>query len=93
MNTVTSYDDADRGAIWKNERKQRSEQPDFTDNAIIDGVDWWVSGWKREPGANPALPALRLAFRRKQPVAESPPPTAHAPQAPPPADFDDDIPF
>ena len=93
MNAVTSYDDSDRGAIWKNERKERDTQPDFTGNAIIDGVDWWVSGWKREPGANPASPALRLSFRRKQPVAESSPPVGQAAKLSPAVEFDDGIPF
>ena len=92
MNAITSFDDSDRGAIWKNERKERDTQPDFTGDAIIDGVHWWMSGWKRKPGANPASPALRLSFRRKQPVAESPP-AGQAANIPPAAEFEDDIPF
>lgn len=89
MNAVTSYDDSDRGAIWKNGRKERDTQPDFTGGATVDGVEYWVSAWKREPGANPAAPALRFSFRRKQPVMEAPPPAAHAQLA----ELDDDIPF
>ena len=90
MNTITSYDDSDRGAIWKNDRKERDKQPDFTGDAKVDGIDYRVSGWKREPGANPATPALRLSFRRKQPEVSTP--AVQASQAPP-TDFDDDIPF
>ena len=62
-----SYDNNNRGSIWKNEKKTTDKHPDFTGKATIDGVDYYVSAWKRGPDDNPKAPALRFSVT---PVAE-----------------------
>lgn len=81
-----SYDDNNRGAIWKNEKKEKDTHPDFTGSAKIDGVEFWVSAWKRKPDANPKAPPLSFSFKPKE---EKPAPKA-APEDDGP---NDDIPF
>ena len=90
---MSNYDNDNRGAVWRNEKKSTEKHPDFTGKATISGVDYYVSAWRRGPDDNPRAPALRFTV---SPVAE----VAHqgmqkAKQAMQPADdfADDDIPF
>ena len=63
-----SYDNNNRGAIWGNENKQKDTQPDFKGNAVIDGVEYYVSAWKRKAGDNPRAPALSFSVTKKEEV-------------------------
>ena len=47
------------GAIWKNERREKDTHPHFTGSAIIEGVEYWVSAWKRDEHAKENSPALK----------------------------------
>lgn len=38
------------GALFRNERKEKPNQPDHTGNATIDGVEYRVSAWIKESG-------------------------------------------
>jgi hypothetical protein len=41
-----AYEQRDNtGAMFKNTRKENDKQPNLTGNALIEGVDYWVSGW------------------------------------------------
>ena len=52
-------------AIWKNDNKQSDRHPDFKGSGYVDGVEMWVSAWKRDPGANPRAPALKIKVTPK----------------------------
>ena len=78
------YDNTNRGSIWKNDKKETEKHPDFTGSLNVEGVEYWVSAWKRKPDANPKAPALSFSIKAKE---------QQAPQAAPQADFDDPIPF
>jgi hypothetical protein len=54
------------GAIWGNTRKQKDTHPDFTGNAIVDGVEYKIAAWKRRPDANPKAPSLKFKFEKAQ---------------------------
>ena len=82
-----SYDDNNRGAIWGNDKKEKDTHPDFTGQAKIDGVEYWVSGWKRKPDAKPKSPALSFSFKPKEERQEA----KTEPRGG--DDFDQDIPF
>ena len=82
-----TYDNNLRGAIWKNKKKDTPKHPDFKGEAEIDGVQYWVSAWKRGENDNPQGPSLKFQFERKQAAPQA------APDASSPAGFDDDIPF
>lgn len=36
------------GALFRNERKERENHPDYTGKAMIEGVEYWVSAWVKE---------------------------------------------
>jgi len=60
------------GAIWGNQKKQKDTHPDFTGNAVIDGVEYRVVAWKRKPNANPKAPSLKFKFEKASEIADTP---------------------
>lgn len=60
------YDNTNRGQIWKNEKKDTDKHPDFKGSLNVDGVEYWVSGWKRKEDANPKAPALSFTVKLKE---------------------------
>ena len=63
--------DNNRGAIWGNTRKQKETHPDFTGQALIDGVEYNVAAWERNPNGNPKAPALKFQFEKAQEDVEN----------------------
>ena len=81
-----TYDNTNRGAIWKNDKKETERHPDFNGSLNVDGVEYFVSAWKRKADDPPNRPALSFSIKRKdqQPSQQ---------QAPAPSSaFDDDLP-
>ena len=59
------------GAIFKNGRKEKPSQPDYTGNALIAGVEYWASGWEKQDKNGNTY--YSLAFTKKEPKpAEEP---------------------
>lgn len=88
---MTEYDPTNRGAIWPNDRMREGRQdPQFTGSLNVDGVDYWVSAWKRKPDAKQGSPSLSFSINRKD-ANKAPRPAAPAQSVP--DDFDDSIPF
>lgn len=77
------YDNNNKGAIWKNDRKEKETHPDFKGSATIDGVEYWVSAWRRGEDASPNSPALKFSVTPKDQMS--------APQAAPAKS--EDVPF
>ena len=78
-----SYDNTNKGAIWQNKAKEKDTHPDFKGEANVNGVEYWVSAWRRGPDANPKAPALKFSFTLKE----------AKPKPEPAQDFDDSVPF
>ena len=63
---MTDYDNTNRGAIWPNDRmREGKKDPEFTGSLDVDGVDYWVSAWRRKPDAKPGSPSLSFSVNRK----------------------------
>ena len=100
---MSNYDNNMKAAIWKNDKREKDTHPHFKGNALIDGVEYYVSAWKRAEGANQNAPALKMSFTKVSDVKDkamgqvnqtmsNPPPVQHV--SPPPIDnFDDELPF
>lgn len=43
--TDKKYDDTNRGALFKNDRKDTDKHPDYTGQVNIAGHDYWLSAW------------------------------------------------
>lgn len=52
-----------RGAIFRNEKKEKDTHPDRTGSALIGGVAYWVSGWNEESGKGEKY--VSLSFKPK----------------------------
>ena len=96
---MTEYDDTNRGSVWRNEDKTADNPTwaDFKGSLNVNGVEYWVSMWKRKPDANPKAPPLSFTIKEKetkQPrvYVESQSGTVEKPQTPADDGFDD-IPF
>lgn len=63
---MTQYDNTNRGAIWKNDRKEKDTHPDFKGELDVEGVTYWVSAWKRKPDASDKSPALSFSIQKKE---------------------------
>lgn len=35
-------------SLFKNDRKTTDSHPDYTGSILIDGKEYWISGWKKE---------------------------------------------
>jgi hypothetical protein len=85
-----NYDNTNKGAIWPNDRmREGKKDPDFTGSIDVEGVEYWISAWKRKPDAKPGSPSLNISLNRKD---QNKAPNPQTPQAPPPDDYDD-IPY
>ena len=85
---MPEYDRTNRGAIWKNRDKKEDKHPDFKGSLNVDGVDYWVSAWKRKEDAPNNQPALSFSIKIKEEKAEQPAPAKRKNE-----DIDDEIPF
>jgi len=45
---MTQYDNTNRGAAFKNERKEKDTHPNYTGSLNVDGKDHWISIWIKE---------------------------------------------
>ena len=90
---MTEYDNTNRGAFWPNDRTREGKQdPQFTGSMDVEGVGYWISGWKRRADAKPGAPSLSFTIKQKEPTkaARSANPQT---QVAPVEDFSDSIPF
>ena len=101
---MSNFDNDNRGAVWGNKKKITDKHPDLTGSMMVDGKDYWLSGWKRGAGANPNAPALSLSLTIKDSQQHQQPPQQSTQMAQAkeavmtgmdkgPDNFDDDIPF
>ena len=88
------YDNTNRGAIWGNKKKVTDTHPDFTGGLNIEGVEYWVSAWKRKESDHINAPALSISVKIKE-QQQNKTEIRGASQIREPNDlnFDDDIPF
>ena len=42
------YDNTNRGSLFKNDRKELDNHPDYNGSINIDGKDYWLNGWIQE---------------------------------------------
>ena len=65
---MPEYDDTNKGALWNNDRKTTDKHPDFNGSLNIEGMEFWIAGW-RVASQNPKAPVVRIEVKRKDAVA------------------------
>jgi hypothetical protein len=69
---MSEHDNTNRGAIWKNPKKVTDKHPDFTGSLNVDGIEFWVSAWRRKEGASEKSPALSFQIQPKDEAKPEP---------------------
>ena len=64
---MTQYDDSNRGALFRNTKRENERQPEYNGSINVDGVDYWLSAWLKE-GKNGKF--FSLSVKRKEPRTE-----------------------
>lgn len=85
-----AYEQKDNsGALFRNDRKESENHPDYKGDAKISGTAYWVSGWINEKKGDGSK-YLKLSYKPKdQPTAAE----ARKPAAAADDEFGDEIPF
>jgi len=86
---VSDYDNTNRGALFKNNRKEQPSHPDYTGTLNVGGVDYYLNGWLKESKKD-GRKFFSLSVKEKG--VNAPP---REPEAKPPKDdfVDSEIPF
>lgn len=61
---MADYDNNMAGVLFKNERKAKDTDPDYTGNCEINHEEMWLSAWIKTSGKGKKF--LKLSFRPKQ---------------------------
>jgi uncharacterized protein (DUF736 family) len=77
------------GALFKNDRKQTENHPDYTGQAVINGVEYWISAWINK--SNSGIKYMALSLNQKEQIEEAFRESIKKELQDP--IFDDDIPF
>ena len=62
---MPEYDNTNKGAIWKNEKKQKDTDFDFTGSVNVEGKEFLIGAWRKAPGAKDNAPALKFSLTPK----------------------------
>lgn len=90
------------GSIFQNQNKTTENHPGWKGSALIDGVEYWVSGWVKQTGEGKKWVSLSFAAKDQAPRQERQPTASNdrarnaasaKMQAPSGVEFDDEIPF
>jgi hypothetical protein len=101
------YDNTDRGVLFKNDRKETDNHPDYTGQINVGGCEFWLSAWIKDGrkgkfmslSVKPKEDAARRTSTPPAPPRQRPKDERYRAGAPAPApshgfdDMDDDIPF
>lgn len=80
------YDNTNRGVLFKNDRKETDNHPDYTGRIDIDGTEYFLSAWIKD-GRNGKFMSLSRGTRVEEAVSKA------KQTAQPSEPFADDIPF
>lgn len=78
------------GALFKNKRKKKDTHPDYQGECVIEGREFFVSGWARESAQGTRYTSL--AFKAKGPKPPYVAPKSSNPKPREPGEDDEDYP-
>jgi len=93
---MSQYDDNLKGALFKNEKRDKESQPNYRGSCEINGEEFWISAWIKEisKGQRAGEMFMSLSFQAKEDNRSR---GRSSPARPAPVDngddLDDKIPF
>lgn len=45
---MADYDNTNRGALFKNDRKEKDSHPDWNGSINVEGVDYYLNAWVKD---------------------------------------------
>lgn len=64
MSRGGDYDNTNSGALFLNDDKKTDKHPDYRGTLNVEGVEYWVSGWKKR--SKKGDPYMSLAITEKE---------------------------
>jgi len=89
---MSDYDNTNRGALFRNDRKEKDTHPDHQGQINVEGVEYWLSAWVKTSKKGQKFFSLSVK-PKEQSASTNDVKREAAASSPPPPDFDDDIPF
>jgi uncharacterized protein (DUF736 family) len=70
------FDNTNRGVLFKNDRKEQDNHPDYKGSINVDGVEFWLSAWIKQgdKGKFMSLSIKPKEQRHQQEPPRRPPP-------------------
>jgi hypothetical protein len=60
---MEKYDNTNKGAMFKNDRKKSETHPDLGGTINVDGKDYYINAWKKE--SKKGVPFYSLSVKEK----------------------------
>ena len=87
---MTNFDNTNRGSLFRNDRREKDSQPEYTGSINIEGVEYWLSGWVKE---GKGKKFFSLSVKPKEPMTLGHDPAPPARRGSLKDQLDDDLPF
>jgi len=84
---MSEYDNNNRGALFKNNKREHDKQPEYTGTVEVNHVEYYLSAWVKE-SSNTGQKFFSLSFTPKDQAKKS-----SSPAEQPPVDVNSEIPF
>lgn len=71
---MSDYDDTNRGALFRNERKEAETHADYNGTINVNGQEFWINSWLKESKGGKKY--MSLSVKPKDGVVAKPVPAA-----------------
>jgi len=81
---MSEYDNELRGVLFKNDRRVKESQPEYTGNVQVSGQEYWLSAWVKTSKDGKKFFSLAMTAKEEMPKTQ---------QVKTEVDVDGEIPF
>jgi hypothetical protein len=64
MEEQQGFDDTNKGALFKNQKKTTDRHPDYNGSVDVEGTEYWLSAWLNV--AKSGMKYMKLALTKKE---------------------------